>query len=260
MNFLNQNIKYLRKEYKLTQDGLASKLEIKRSLIGSYEEGRAVPKIQVMQKLSDFFGINIDSLINNDLSKGHTPLQFEKGSKLRILSTVVDQEGDELVTLVPVKASAGYLNGYADTEFIESLPRFSMPFPELSKDRTYRVFQIKGDSMLPVPSGSYIFCEYIQDWTDIKDGKTHIIVTSDDGVVYKRAYNKLEQKRCLSLKSDNPEYPPYEVPVDSILEVWKALGYLSFDLPDASTVNFQNLSNVVMGLQKEVDLLKRKKP
>ncbi len=260
MNYLNQNIRYLRKENRLTQEEMAATLDVKRPMIGSYEEGRAVPKIAVIQKLSAFFNVSIDELVNHDLSKGYASAKRAKGTQLRVLSTVVGQENNELVTLIPVKASAGYLCGYSDPEYIGSMPRFSMPFPELSRDRTYRVFQIKGESMLPVPSGAYIVCVYVQDWTGLKDGKTHIVITSGEGIVYKRVFNQIDEKRSLLLKSDNPDYKPYEVSVESVLEVWKALGYLSFDLPDAAMGNVQSLSNMILGMREEIAKLRKASP
>lgn len=257
MNFLNQNIRHLRKENKFTQDEMALKLGVKRPMIGSYEENRAVPKVAVMQKISSLFNVGIDELINTDLSKGFSSVNKAKGSNLRVLSTIVDENNIERISVVPVKASAGYLNGYADPEFVGTLPTFSMPIPELSNERTYRVFQIKGDSMLPIPSGAYIFCEYVLDWADVKDGKPHVLITTDEGVVYKRIYDQIEEKGNLLLKSDNPEYQPYEVSTESILEVWKALGYLSFDLPETSNLNMQNLSNMMLIMQKEIADLKK---
>lgn len=63
------------------------------------------------------------------------------GAQLRILPVVVDGTDErELGTLVPVKASAGYLSGYGDADYIGALPRFSMPFPELPQDRSSPVY------------------------------------------------------------------------------------------------------------------------
>jgi transcriptional regulator with XRE-family HTH domain len=43
MVFLKENMRFLRKKNGMTQDRLANLLETKRSLVGSYEEGRGVP-------------------------------------------------------------------------------------------------------------------------------------------------------------------------------------------------------------------------
>ena len=258
---LGLNIKYLRKVRNLTQDQLADKIGVNRAMIGSYEEGRAVPKLPALQILSHYFNVSIDSLVNVDLSTesssaGETQNIDSVGKNLRILTTLVDRNDKELITLVPVKASAGYAKGYSDPDYVETLPKFSLPFTELSRERTYRAFQISGNSMEPIPSGAYIICEYLQNWSDVKGGKTYIVVTKDDGVVYKRLYNN--DNDTLLLKSDNPEYNPYTIPLNSISEIWKALGYISFSLPEPDEMHLGKLAAMVYKMQTELDELKKK--
>ena len=245
----------------MTQDDLASKLGIKRGLIGSYEEGRAAPKLPLLQQISGYFGLTLDSLVNSELwneqeNEKESP-HHTTGKNLRVLATVTDREEREQIMLVPIKASAGYTNGYADPDFIENLPVFSLPLPELEKERTYRAFQIKGDSMEPVKSGSYILCGYLQNWLDIKDGKPYIVVTKDEGVVYKRLFSKGTDE--LLLKSDNPEYSPYSIQTSQILEVWSALGYICFELPEQNAVNLNNLQQMVLELRKDLKSIKENK-
>jgi len=258
---LGLNIKYLRKVRNLTQDQLADKIGVNRAMIGSYEEGRAVPKLPALQILSHYFNVSIDSLVNIDLSTesssaGETQNIDSAGKNLRILTTLVDRDDKELITLVPVKASAGYAKGYSDPDYMETLPKFSLPFTELSRERTYRAFQISGNSMEPILSGAYIICEYLQNWSDVKSGKTYIVVTKDDGVVYKRLYNN--DNDTLLLKSDNPEYNPYTIPLNSISEIWKALGYISFSLPEPDEMHLGKLAAMVYKMQTELDELKKK--
>lgn len=261
-DFLGLNIKNLRKIRGLTQDQLADKIGVNRAMIGSYEEGRAIPKISALRTLSYYFNVSIDNLVNTDLSSDKNNKEGSKnaditGKGLRVLTTLVDRDNKELITLVPVKASAGYTKGYADPDFIETLPGFNLPLPELSKERTYRAFQVNGNSMDPVPSGSYIICEYLQNWNEIKDGKTYVLVTWDDGVVYKRLYSN--DNNTLLLKSDNPEYAPYTVPVNTISEVWKALGYICFSLPVPDEMHLGKLTAMVYKMQNELDELRKKK-
>jgi hypothetical protein len=177
-----------------------------------------------------------------------------------VLPIAIDKSEDrELVSLVPIKAAAGYMAGYGDVDYIESLPRFMMPFPELPQDRTYRVFQIQGESMLPMPSGSYVLCEYLQDWNRIQSDECYVLLTKDDGVVYKRVINHLQDRKELILKSDNREFEPYSVEVDKILEVWRAVGYTSFQLPDGNyqPVGLQELTQLVMEMKRDLDGMRR---
>ena len=248
MVFLTQNIKYLRKQNGWTQQKLADELEIKRALIGAYEEGRATPKLAVLQEIAVLFHVSVDDLIGVDLEKGTSSI--EMGKDIQVLPIVVNEQNEELIPIVPVKASAGYLNGFADPEFIQALPRFELPVPELSKERSYRVFQIKGDSMLPVMPGSYVFCEFVGDIEELKDGQTYILITMDEGLVYKRIYR--QDNNQLLLKSDNIEYEPYSVSVSSVLEIWKARGILSFDLPSQEQTSISQLSTQIKELRNEI--------
>jgi transcriptional regulator with XRE-family HTH domain len=242
----------MRKRKELTQGQLADKLGIKRSLIGAYEEGRAVPKLLVIQQMSLLFGLSIDRLLTVDLSKE----DVLPASDFRVLSTVVDTDNEERISIVPVKASAGYLNGLTDPEYVAELPHFALPVSELSQGLTYRVFQIKGDSMLPVPPGSYIFCSYVESFSGIRDGKPYIIITADEGIIYKRVYNHINDDGTLLLKSDNEEYEPYSIQADTVLEVWQALGFLTFELPEPEKIDMGKLSSMVFKMQEEINKLK----
>lgn len=261
MIYLSSNLKYLRKIKGLTQEGLANKTNLKRSLIGAYEEGRAEPKISTLQYLAYFFNISLEQLINMDLNKLEKEgIQSDfEGKNLRILSIAVDDQDKEMISLIPIKARAGYLIGYGDPEYIEEMPKFRLPVPELSLNKTYRAFQIKGDSMEPIKPGSYILCEYVENWQNIKDGKTYILLTKDDGIVYKRVSNKIKDRGELILNSDNPEYESYSVHIDNVMEVWEALGYISFELPDleAEKLSLKQLSAEIMELKKDLSKIRK---
>jgi hypothetical protein len=131
----------------------------------------------------------------------------------------VDEQGRELIEVVSQKVKASYLAGFSDPEFIAELPRFALPF--LPMDKKHRVFQVDGDSMLPIPDGAWIVCEYMDDWLAIKDGERYVIVTEQDGVTFKIAYNRIISEQKLLLCSGNPIYPPFEVEIEQVREVWK---------------------------------------
>lgn len=260
MSILGDNIRRLRKEKGLTQTEFALRIGAKRAVVGAYEEGRAEPKLQTLQAISAFFGVSIDAMLGMHLGAESAPHTDIGGTNLRILPIALQADSDmETIPLVPVKASAGYAAGYGDVEYIGRLPQFSLPFPELSKSGTCRMFQIRGDSMLPVPPGAYVLAEYVQDWTSVKDHSCCIVVTRDDGVVYKRVVNHLEEKQQLLLVSDNKDYAPYTVDAAQVLEIWKAKGFTTFLIPDATaaaTRDIQSLAEVVMELKLEIRNLK----
>ncbi|MFD1188793.1 XRE family transcriptional regulator [Pontibacter rugosus] len=259
MQLVTSNIRHLRKQAGYTQAQLAEKLDIKRSLVGAYEEGRAEPKLSTLVNVSDLFKVSLDDLITRDLLK-EAPLGpvsaagKASGSNMRVLAITVDDDQKENIELVPYKASAGYLNGYADSEFIEELPRFKLPM--LGTTGTFRAFEISGDSMLPIASGTVIVGRYVDDWSQIKDGTPCIVVSQKEGVVFKRIFNKIKDTAVLRLHSDNPVYSPYEVHVEDVVEIWEAKSYISSTFPIAD-LSLDKLSSIVLDLQKEVQKLKK---
>lgn len=260
MNFFADNLKFLRNQKKLTQVDFAKKIGINRPKVGSYEEGRAEPNMETLQNISHFFKVKMDDLVEvNLIENGNQPKKDISGKGLRILPIVVNESNKEKVSLVPAKAAAGYLNGYADPEFVEQLPSFDLPLQE-TQNGTYRLFQIEGDSMLPIPSASYIIGQYVDNWQGVKDNNTYVFVTQSEGIVFKRAINKVEENQSFELHSDNKNYEPFSVKAEEILEVWEAKGYLTFEMPNktASQLSVDQLSEVVMQLKGEMERMKRK--
>ena len=237
--FFNSNIKFLRNRKGFTQEQAAEELNLSRSTINSYENGAVVnPTLEALQLFSDYYRTSIDTLIRVDLSKlSDSKLEemesgndtFIRGSKLRVLATTVDERNEENIEVVHLKAAAGYKNGYADPDYIKKLPSFQLPI--LFNDRKYRMFQISGDSMLPIPDKSYVIAEYLENWFEIKDGSAYVILTRDEGIVFKIAINQLKKRKRMILHSLNQFYKPYEINVSDVREVWKFCNFLSSEIP-----------------------------
>jgi transcriptional regulator with XRE-family HTH domain len=259
---LNENMRSLRKRLKLTQDQFAAKLDIKRSLLGAYEEGRAEPKLELLQKIAEVFHVSVDDLIGKDLtvagSEVGTPTASFQGKSREMLVVTADLQGRDNIELVPIKAAAGYLNGYADAEYVKELPKFQLP---ILKQGTYRAFEINGDSMLPLLPGTIVIGEHVEDIKSIKSGKTYILVSQREGVVYKRVFNYLDESGKLFLVSDNRHYSPYQLDGHEVMEAWAAKAYISVQFPDVESkkdVSVEELAGVVLDLQKEIFELKTK--
>jgi transcriptional regulator with XRE-family HTH domain len=253
MSQLAANIRALRQRDDLTQAELAMNVGVKRSVIGAYEEGRAEPRLQTLIALARFFNVGLDALVLEDLSGDFSPKKFTSGGSPRVLPIAVDREDDtELITVVPVKAAAGYLNGFGDVDFIASLPRFRMPVREVPQDQTLRMFQVEGDSMHPLPEGSYVVGTYVEDLSTAGGAEAHVVVTRNEGVVFKRVENLLASNGTYRLVSDNPAYPPYEVPADEVEEMWKARAYVLFSLPSDSGVQLtvEKIEDIRSSLQR----------
>lgn len=257
MRNISNNLRYLRKSKGLTQQQFADLMEIKRSLVGAYEEDRAEPRYDLLKKFAEFYKLSMDELINEKITEKWKPKQKADAKDVRVLSISVDAEDRENIELVPVKASAGYLNGYADPEYISELPKFRLPF---LPQGTFRAFELKGDSMLPLQPGTLVIGEYIENWTDVKVGETYVFITKSDGIVYKRAGNRYRENKTIKLISDNPVYDPYAVQAEDILEVWKAKAYISTSFPDpAPEPTMESLTAMMAQMQKSIAQINQSK-
>jgi transcriptional regulator with XRE-family HTH domain len=224
MPLISKNLKFLRSRQGLTQKQLAERLKLNQPVIGAYEEGRALPPLPTLQKLAALFGVSLDDLANTDLSKPGSQLKHASSSS-GVLAITVDRTGKENVELVSQKAAAGYLNGYQDPEYISELPKIHLPV--LPQNRTLRAFETKGDSMLPIPSGSIVFGEYIEKIAQVKNGKAYVLITQSEGIVFKRIFFLDDQPDKLLLVSDNTLYQPYLIALHEVREIWMALGIYS---------------------------------
>lgn len=247
MSIANKNLKYLRKLRGWTQEEFAQKLRIKRSLLGAYEEERAEPRLDVLEVVADMFKLTLDDLLRKDVSDNKTSYLAKRRAQ-KMSNGRVD------IPFVPFKAAAGYLNGYADPEFIDELNTFTLP---MLSGGDYRAFEIVGDSMMPTPSGSIIVGERVQDLEEVKTNQTYIVVSRTDGIVYKRMMKNNRQKNKYTLVSDNPTYQPYSVNAEDILEVWQA----QMIITKANTQqrwDVNQLASLVNNLQQQVSVLKKR--
>jgi len=260
MAIINKNLKFLRAQQGMTQKQLAEKLGLKQAAIGAYEEERATPPLSSLLDITKIFNVNLDDLVKQDLSRWTDKDRKHSSTKGRdVLAITVDSANRENVELVTQKASAGYLSGYQDVEFVKDLPKISIPV--LPRNKTFRAFEIQGDSMLPVLPGSIIFGEYLEDVSAIKNGKLYILVTKQDGIVFKRIFNFTQDEAKLLLVSDNRHYEPYSVDVNEVLEIWYAKAFFSNQFPDPQTqtaFSADQLAHTVLSLQEEIQRLKKK--
>lgn len=259
---IGANIKLLRKRLGKSQEEVATVFGLTRSSYSGYENGVADPGIETLIQVSDYFKIPLDTLMRKDFND-FTPAEWEsidkglyadiQGKNIRILTQMVNSDDEDLIEMIPAKARAGYATGYADPEYLKILPTFSLPF--LSRNRKYRSFPIIGDSMPPVVEGSFVVAEFVQNWMIIKSGTPCIMVTKDEGIVFKIVYNQLIESQSFQLCSTNPLYQPYSVHANDVLEVWKFVNYISPELPEVRMDDTQ-LGKSLSDLQKEVLELK----
>lgn len=256
MSILASNLRFLRKQKSITQSDLADQLAVQRTMISAYEDARSEPKLATLHLLAEIFDLGLEELLTHDIEKlGRKATQKRK---LNILTIATDDTDKENILLVGQKASAGYLNGYADPEFMGSLQQFHLP--QLSQQGSYRAFELAGDSMLPLIPGTIVVGAYVDQLKTIKSGSTYILVTQTEGVVYKRVFNYLEDNGKLYLVSDNEHYKPYEVKGEDVLEVWEAKAFISTDFPNPGDkkkpLSLEDLGVMIKDIQADLKRIK----
>ena len=252
MSFISTNIKKLRQGQGISQQLLAERLHISRASLAKYEGGINEPSLDVIIRLSRYFKILVDILLTVDLRKVEIGSLVGGKYDSMIMPVQVGMNGKNMIEIVPHHAQAGYTGQYSDPGFIESLDQMALPFQELHGK--CRAFPIEGDSMPPFGDGSFIIGRYISDRRDIREGRRYIVLSRDDGIVFKRIYPDPISEESVRLYSDNPKYEPYSMALHEIIEVWEFVAAITFQ--ESSENYFANeVLNRVRELQDELKIL-----
>lgn len=251
MSLFSDNIRHLRVKKEVSQQFVAEKLSISRDRLAKYEEGKSQPPFEILIKLSHYYHVSIDLLLTADIRKIDIDGLMKLDDNRILLPIVVDVKGANIIEIIPHKAKAGYLSNYSDPEFVESLQHISLPFLGTGK---FRTFPVEGDSMPPHRDGSFIVGRYVENERDIKDGKTYVLLTRNEGIVYKRL--KRVDSTTLMLISDNTFYDPYTVKFSDILEIWEYAGSIATSEFDAEDIAPQSIRELLYGIREEVKALK----
>lgn len=257
---LATNLKYLRKKKGKTQDALSSELSIGRTTLANYEAGISEPNVETLLTFANYFGVAVDDLLSKKLefeeptAKAGSAIVEKYNGIPRIIT--VDQGGNDNIIYVPVKARAGYLLGYGDSEFMETLPTFRLP--GLSNS-TYRMFEVEGPSMAPnILNGDRLIGEWVDDLAKIRDNRVYIVVHSG-GVAVKRVVNRLSERGKLYLKSDTiahrHEFPTIEIDPSDIKEVWYGRLKISSDFSEPAEV-YHRLADLEMDVMEMKKMMK----
>lgn len=173
---LGDKLRLLRGNH-MTQRELAKLLGVSASAVGMYEQNRREPDLEILQRLSQIFGVSLDALLN--------------------------QHSDAIVPgslkLFPVVGRVCAGNGVLASEDIIGYE---------SADSKYSVqdhfwLKVSGDSMAPrIDDGDYLL---IRKQTSLDSGDVGVfVVDGQEGVVKKVIYDE----NNIELISFNPYYPP----------------------------------------------------
>ncbi len=112
------------------------------------------------------------------------------------------------VPLLDIEASAGDGSGQAQVMDTEDLAQYRIPdFGKMDF-----IVKLKGSSMYPKYSnGDKVACRYIKEPQFLQWGRPYVLHTADQGTICKRLFQS-NNPDTLICRSDNKEYPDFEVP------------------------------------------------
>ncbi|MDG2433653.1 helix-turn-helix domain-containing protein [Flavobacterium sp.] len=247
MSLFSDNIRALRVKHNISQEKVAASLLITRGRYVKYEDGTSEAPYEILKKIAQYYQVSIDLLLSVDIRKVEVSDLLKLENNRLILPIQVDQMGENRIEVVTQKVKAGYLSGYADPEYIEQLQQISLPFLGVGK---YRGFPVEGDSMPPHQNGDIIVGRYVERLGEVLDGKTYILITRSEGMVYKRL-NK-NKKNALVVASDNYFYPAYEVKASDILEIWEYQCSIARSDKKTEELESTTIKNMFVELKKDI--------
>lgn len=250
MSILSDNMRFLRGKQEWSQQKVADVLLITRGRYAKYEDGTSEPPIEILLRISKFFQVSIDLLVSIDIRKYPLDDLLKLPDNRILLPVIVDQSGNNTIEIIPEKASMGYLNGFSDPEYIESLQTISLPFLRNGK---FRAFPAQGDSMPPYKEGTYIVGKYVEHLADLKTDKTYVFITLNDGIIYKRF--QFHEGAFIIVKSDNNFYEPLKIPLSEVREIWEYACSISTQEFEADDFSGQNIKDLFLELKRAIQKL-----
>ena len=95
-NYIRLNIRYLRKQKKLTQKKVGSDLGFTTNVLPSYESGKNKPTLENAIKIADYFNVSLDMLCRTDLSNAKEILsELHDKSTMRAYLSDISSSIDE---------------------------------------------------------------------------------------------------------------------------------------------------------------------
>src|SRR5574337_472286 len=170
---LAQRLKMLRKQLGKSQTEFAGEIGITQTSLSQLEGEKNGISYDVYKSIIHKF--NVDPLWLME-GKGEMFRTADAASKSGAIPLVVQvgTDDDENIVVVDKKAAAGYLQGQSDPHYIAKLPAFRLPG---FYGKTYRAFEITGDSMLPgIHPGDMLVGAYEDGLASVREGKVYIVV------------------------------------------------------------------------------------
>lgn len=174
---MSNNLKKYLKINNISRNQLSESLGISYSTISDWINGKAYPRIDKIEMMANYFGIN-----KSDLVEEHFMEEKPQGLQIPVLGTVAAG--------IPISAVEDILD-------YEEVPQ------SWESQGEFFGLRIKGDSMEPrMESGDVVI---VRQQSDANSGDTVIVLVNGDDATCKRLQ---KTDNGIMLVSTNPKYPP----------------------------------------------------
>lgn len=172
-----KRLKELRVSRGLTQDDLARELNLVKSSISMYENGKRKPSFEVLEAIADYFNVNMDTLYSS------APVFVPSLKRVPMLGYAAAGQ--------PLENLDGQ-----DTYYVETDSRYAVDF----------CITVRGDSMINagINDGDIVF---VKSQPEVPNGKIACVEIDNERVCIKRFY---KTDTGVTLVSENPKYAPLQ--------------------------------------------------
>lgn len=172
-----KRLKELRVSRGLTQDDLARELNLVKSSISMYENGKRKPSFEVLEAIADYFNVNMDTLYSS------APVFVPSLKRVPMLGYAAAGQ--------PLENLDGQ-----DTYYVETDSRYAVDF----------CITVRGDSMINagINDGDIVF---VKAQPEVPNGKIACVEIDNERVCIKRFY---KTDTGVMLVSENPKYAPLQ--------------------------------------------------
>ena len=216
MSFFGKNIKKIRTVKKLSQASFADLFDLKRGVIGAYEEGRAEAKVDTIISIAKYFELSVDQLLTKELTINEIYHINTINDKLNYLKSDNKQM---YIPFVSITNKSKFIENYNNKEYLHKLPKISLPFFKQENI----CFECFNSSMLGMYSGikqgDILITELIE-YNDINrlQKSIAVIVLYNNDLVIGLPEFKIEK---LILSPINMNFQRFYINKDKVKKVWK---------------------------------------
>jgi len=208
-----ERLKSTRKEKGISQQELSRMLGVSRSAVSSWEIGNNEPEMKTLRKIAEVLNVSVAYLLGETEIKPiqKIPLEHLLKKEINVYECCGAGTGKTILG-EPIGKMLAFEGDFA--------------------------VKIRGDSMNPISSGSYVVIKKVYDVRDVRDGSLVVVRINGDEAVLK--YWFIEDDYGVVLRSENYDYKPKFIPFEKFYSgECELIGIAVSEVRDLRGVNYK---------------------